>query len=156
MAADRKQTPDILGSLLGDKKPEEQPEEKPEDTSKPEYHKDSKPEEQQARKPVEKPTSKTVSQKTQQPDKQLTEAPKPVREPSREASGEKVKATYYLAIEAIEALEEGWYQLRKLAPTDARTGISKSLIVEEALQIVLEELEKAGQKSRIAKKILKE
>jgi len=42
-----------------------------------------------------------------------------------------------------------------MASTDARTGISKSLIVEEALQIVLEELDKTGQKSRIAKKILK-
>jgi len=148
--ADRKETPDILGSLLGDKKPEE----KREDTIKPEYHKDSKPVRQQARKPVEKPTSKTVSQKTQQPDKAPTEAPKPAREPSTEASGEKIKATYYLSIEAIEALEEGWYQLRKLASTDTRTGISKSLIVEEALQIVLEELEKAGQKSRIAKRLL--
>ena len=144
--ADRKETPDILGSLLGDKKPEE----KQKDTIKPEYHKDSKPVRQQARKPVEKPTSKTVSQKTQQPDKAPTEAPEPAREPS----GEKLKATYYISIEAVEALEEGWYQLRKLASTDARTGISKSLIVEEALQIVLEELERTGQKSKLAKKLL--
>jgi len=34
------------------------------------------------------------------------------------------------------------------------SGISKSLIVETALQITPEGLEKSGQKSRIAKKIL--
>ena len=140
--ADRKETPDILGSLLGDKKPE--------DTSKEEYHKAGKPVSQQARKPVEKPTSKTVSQKTQQPDKPATVAPEPVREPS----GEKLKATYYISIEAVEALEEAWMKLRKMAPTDARTSISKSLIVETALQTVLEELERTGQKSKLAKKLL--
>jgi hypothetical protein len=43
-----------------------------------------------------------------------------------------------------------------MAPAEARTGISKSLIVEAALQIVLDELEKTGQKSKLAKKILRE
>ena len=149
MAADRKETPDILGSLLGDKKPK--------DTIKPEYHKDSKPVKQEAsktalqptRRPVSQPTSKT-DKTTSKPVKQLREAPEPVREPS----GEKIKATYYLDIEAIDALDEGWLQLRKMSSTDARTGISKSLIVEVAIQIVLEELEKTGQKSRIAKRLL--
>jgi hypothetical protein len=42
-----------------------------------------------------------------------------------------------------------------MSSTDARSSISKSLIVETALQIVLEELEKIGQKSRLAKKLLK-
>jgi hypothetical protein len=41
-----------------------------------------------------------------------------------------------------------------MASTEARTGISKSLIVETALQIALEELEKSGQKSRIAMRLL--
>jgi hypothetical protein len=150
MAADRKQTPDILGSLLGDKKAEE----KEEDTIKPEYHKDSKPVKQQARKPVEKPTSKTVSQKPKKSASAAKELPEPVRESSTEASEEKLKATYYIAIDAVEALEEGWYKLRKMASTDNRTSISKSLIVETALQMALEELEKSGQKSSLAKKLL--
>jgi len=153
MAADRKETPDILGSLLGDKKPEDQ---KQEDTSKPEYHKDSKPVRQQARKPVEKPDSKTVRQKTRKSAAAAPEPPEAVREPSTEASGEKIKATYYISIEAVEALEDAWAQLRKMASTDTRTSISKSLIVEQALQIVLEELEKTGQKSRLAKRLLEE
>jgi hypothetical protein len=169
--ADRKQTPDILGGLLGDRKPktEEKAQEKAQDKSedkrvntiKPEYHKDSKPVKQQARKPVEKSTGKMVSQKPQKSDKTAGEATDDSGEASGEglenkASGEKLKATYYLAIEAVEALEEGWYQLRKMASTEDRTGISKSLIVETALQMALEELEKTGQKSRIAKVILGE
>jgi len=143
MAADRKQTPDILGSLLDGKKEDK-------DTIKPEYHKDSKPVKQSTSKPVSHKNSKTEVKSTSKPVKQLTEAP----DESTEPSGEKLKATYYLAVEAVDALEEGWYQLRRMASTDARTGISKSLIVETALQIALEELEKSGQKSRIAKRLL--
>ncbi len=146
--ADRKETPDILGGLLGDKKPKT--EEKREDTIKPEYHKASKPEEQLTSKPVSHKNSKTVEKPTSKPVKQPTEAP----DKSEEPSGEKLKATYYLAVEAVDALEEGWYQLRRMATTEARTGISKSLIVEAALQIALEELEKTGQKSRLAKRLL--
>jgi len=140
MAADRKQTPDILGNLLGDKKKE--------DTIKPEYHKDSKPVKQPTSKPVSHKNSKTEVKPTSKPDKGS-------REPSGEASEEKLKATFYLAVEAVDALEEGWYQLRRMAATEDRTSISKSLIVEEALQIVLEELERTGQKSKLAKKLLK-
>jgi len=159
--ADRKETPDILGGLLGDKKPkapqeknEKEEAKKPEhhNTGIPEYHKDSKTVKQQARKPSKQPASKPVGRKPQQPDKAYEEA----TSDSGEVSGEKLKATYYLAIEAVEALEEGWYKLRKMASTDNRTSISKSLIVEIALQIALEELEKSGQKSKIAKKILEE
>lgn len=159
--ADRKETPDILGGLLGDKKPKA-PEEKKEqeEASKPEYHNagipeyhnDSKPVKQQARKPSKSPTSKTVSQKPKKSDKAAVEA----ADGSEESSVEKLKATYYLSIDAIDALEDGWIKLRRMASTDARTGISKSLIVDKALQIVLEELEKTGQKSRLAKKMLEE
>jgi len=125
MAADRKQTPDILGGLLGD-------------TSKPEYHKDSKTVKQQDSKPVEKPTSKTVSQNTIKTAPAATDTLEPVKESFTEASEDKkIKATYYITIDAVEALEEGLYQLRKMSSTDARSSISKSLIVETALQIVL-------------------
>ena len=151
--ADRKETPNILGDILDGKKPKT--EEKQEDTIKPEYHKDSKPVKQPTRKPVSHKNSKTEVKTTSKPVKQLREAPGKPEESSTEASEDKkIKATYYIAIEAVEALEEGWYQLRKMASTDTRTSISKSLIVETALQIVLEELDKTGQKSRLAKKML--
>ena len=121
--ADRKKTPDILGSLLGDTiKPEYH------NTGIPEYHKDSKPELQ--------PASKPVSQK----------------KPEAQEPAEKVKATYYLDAEVVEALEEGWMELRKLADKKSRGQISKSLIVELALQLALDDLEKRGADSSLAKK----
>ena len=137
--ADRKKTPDILGSLLGDTiKPEYH------NTGIPEYHKDSKPELQPTSKPVRKSTGKTVSKPTSKPVSQKKAEP---QEPA-----EKVKATYYLDAEVVEALEEGWMELRKLADKKDRGQISKSLIVELALKLALEELEKRGAESSLAKK----
>ena len=131
--ADRKKTPDILGSLLGDTiKPEYH------NTGIPEYHNDSKPVRKSTGKTASKPTSKPVSQKKAEP-----------QEPA-----EKVKATYYLDAEVVEALEEGWMELRKLADKKDRGQISKSLIVELAVQIALEELKSKGSSSQIAKRIL--
>jgi len=43
-----------------------------------------------------------------------------------------------------------------MSSTDNRTSISKSLLLETALQKTLEELKKSGQKSQIAKRILEE
>ena len=130
--ADRKKTPDILGSLLGDtSKPEYH------NTGIPEYHNDSEPELQPTSKPVRKRTSKPVSQK-----KALAEEP-----------AEKVKATFYLDTEIVETLEEGWMELRKLADKKDRGQISKSLIVELALKLALEDLRKKGSDSLLAKKL---
>jgi len=130
--ADRKKTPDILGSLLGDtSKPEYH------NTGIPEYHNDSKPELQPTIKTVRKPTSKPVSQKKAQ----------------AEEPAEKVKATFYLDSKAVESLENGWMELRKLADKKARGQISKSLIVELALQMALEDLRKKGSDSLLAKKL---
>ena len=128
--ADRKKTPDILGSLLGDTSKTEY-----HNTGIPEYHNDSKPELQPTSKPVRKPTSKPVSQK------------KPEAQPA-----EKVKATFYLDTEIVETLEEGWMELRKLADKKDRGQISKSLIVEQALKLALDELKAQGVNSLLAKK----
>jgi len=137
--ADRKKTPDILGSLLGDTiKPEYH------NTGIPEYHKDSKPELQSTSKPVRKSTGKTVSKPTSKPVSQKKAEP---QEPA-----EKIKATYYLDAEVVEALEEGWMELRRLADKKDRGQISKSLIVELALQLALDDLEKRGADSSLAKK----
>lgn len=126
--ADRKKTPDILGSLLGDTSKTEY-----HNTGIPEYHNDSKPELQPTSKPVRKPTSKPVSQK------------KPEAQPA-----EKVKATFYLDAEIVEALEDGWMELRKLTDKKDRGQISKSLIVELALKMALEDLEKRGAESLLS------
>ena len=130
--ADRKKTPDILGSLLGDtSKPEYH------NTGIPEYHNDSKPELQPTIKTVRKPTSKPVSQKKAQ----------------AEEPAEKVKATFYLDSKAVESLEGGWMELRKLADKKSRGQISKSLMVELALQMALEDLQKKGADSLLARKL---
>jgi len=122
--AERKKTPDILGSLLGD-------------TSKPEYHNTGIPEYHNDSKPVRKPTSKPASQK---------------KDRDQEPAG-KVKATFYLDSKAVESLEDGWMELRKLADKKGRGRISKSLIVELALQMALEDLRKKGSDSLLAKKL---
>ena len=140
--ADRKKTPDILGSLLGDTiKPEYH------NTGIPEYHNDSKPELQPTIKPVSQPTSKPARKPTS----------KLVSQKKAEAKGPagKVKATYYLDAEIVEALEEGWMELRKLADKKDRGQISKSLIVELALKLALDELKTQGVKSLLAKKCRK-
>ncbi len=122
--AERKKTPDILGSLLGD-------------TSKPEYHNTGIPEYHNDSKPVRKPTSKPASQK---------------KDRDQEPAG-KVKATFYLDSKAVESLEDGWMELRKLADKKSRGRISKSLMVELALQLALEDLRKKGSDSLLAKKL---
>ena len=122
--AERKKTPDILGSLLGD-------------TSKTEYHNTGIPEYHNDSKPVRKPTSKPASQK---------------KDRDQEPAG-KVKATFYLDSKAVESLEDGWMELRKLADKKSRGRISKSLMVELALQLALEDLRKKGSDSLLAKKL---
>lgn len=128
--ADRKQTPDILGSLLGGSD---------QDTIKPESHNTIMPEKQPTRKLSKK---KPVSA--------------PVAPAKEEAPGDKVKATYYLATDLVESLEDGWIQLRKLTPKGIRSQVSKSLIVELAVQAALEELRTKGSQSFLAKKTRKE
>ncbi len=76
-------------------------------------------------------------------------------------NGEKTKATYYLSEETLQALEEALPKLKRLAGglrhKEKRRLVTKSLIVEAALQIVLAELaegEEAGTHSPLAKKIM--
>jgi len=61
------------------------------------------------------------------------------------------RLTLYLSEEAFDSLENAWLRLRKLAKSGDRKRISKSLIIEEALQIALEEFEAKGEKSRLVK-----
>ncbi len=116
MAANRKETPDILGNVLGKK---------------------------QTSKPVRQKASKTAKQKTIK-----TEGHSAIK------SGNKVKATYYLSQKAVDALEDTQYQLRKMAG-EQRAKVSKSFIVEMAIQMALEDVEAKGDKSRALKEILR-
>jgi len=126
--ADRKQTPDILGDLLG---------------GAPRPANTSIPVSQHTSKPVKQHTVKPVSQK----------ASKPKQPADKDSSPEKArqKATYYLSPEALQALDEAWLSLRSL--TKARAQISKSLIVEQAILLVVEELKSKGSQSLLAKAV---
>ena len=136
----RRETPDILGSLLGG------------DVAEP-----REPAPQAVRKPEVHNTGMPVKQKTRKAGKKTTPpAPPPAPAKEEETSEDKAKATYYLSTEILEALEDGWIQLRRLAPKDERGQISKSLIVELALQVALEELKSKGSQSLLAKKTRKE
>ena len=66
----------------------------------------------------------------------------------QDSSSKPIKATYYFSPDTIEAIDDAWMQLRRLAGPE-RSSVSKSLIVETAIQIALKELERKGGKSRL-------
>jgi hypothetical protein len=118
---DRKQTPDILGDLLGGHKDE-----------------DSKPSSQDTSKTVRQHTGKTSSQPTGKTAS------------SEAATEEKRKATYYLSPEAIDALEEAWLSLRRMATTETRNSVSKSAIVDAAILLAVQDLQDKEDESELA------
>jgi hypothetical protein len=66
---------------------------------------------------------------------------------------ERVKATFYLHPEVLERLEDSWHQLRKLAKGPERGKVSKSLIVEVALELALQDLEGQEEASSLARRM---
>ena len=140
--SDRRQTPDIMGDLLGE---EEKPSPKAEeqDTSIPASQQAGKTAKQQEGKPVKRQARKPA----RQPDSKPTEQEIP--------EAEKIKATYYLSPETIDSLNQAWLQLRRLAKAEDKAQISKSLIVDRALLLAIEELEAKGAKSKLASKTVK-
>ena len=129
--ADRKKTPDIMVDLLGGSPP--QP------TIKPEYHNTGIPADQPTIKPERK-----------RPAPQVKTAPE--EKPPAQATREKVKATFYISADIVDRLEDGWSELRKISPKEARGEISKSFIVETALLEALDGLARSGRTSLLAKK----
>jgi hypothetical protein len=72
---------------------------------------------------------------------------KPVKKPGSRPS---VKATFYLTKEVLDSLEEARHKLREMARPEGRAKLTKSLIVEVAIQLATEELEALGEKSPLA------
>ena len=141
--ADRKVIPDIMGGLLNGSASRKAPSEPAGQlASETASQEPGLPAEQLARKPARQPRAKPAKQ---QP------AAKP---PAPPADEEKSKVTFYLSQEAIDALEDGWLQLRRLARE--RASVSKSGIVEQALLIALEELAGKGDESELAKRMAKQ
>jgi hypothetical protein len=72
---------------------------------------------------------------------------KPLKKPDSKPS---VKATFYLTKEVLYSLEEARLKLREMARPEGRAKITKSLIVEAAIQLAIEELGASGEKSPLA------
>lgn len=126
--ADRTRTPDILGNVL------------------------SAPESTSADVEAPPPVKKAAKRKTvkQQDGKTVNS-----QDNLSQTDVEKIKATFYLAPEAVEGLEDAWLQLRRQARGVSRKrAISKSEIVEIALQMMLEDLDAHGKSSQISSKLL--
>lgn len=71
-------------------------------------------------------------------------------EEAESGSVEKIKVTYYLSPEGAEAVEDLWYTLRRMAAPENRGQISKSLIVDLAVQLALSDLEAEGRQGQLA------
>lgn len=76
---------------------------------------------------------------------------------ARYLDGEKEKGTYYLSVETMEQLDEVLPYARKvvgqMVGKDKRRLVSKSMLVEAALQIVLDDLAENQAESLLAKKL---
>lgn len=126
----RKKTPDIMSDILGGSAPEPTIMPVDHNTGIPAYQPTIKPEKKRSA-PKAKPA----------PEIQKEEAP-----------GAKIKATFYISSAIVDKLEEGWTQLRRITPKEQRGDISKSFIVETALQEALEELDSRQTASLLVKK----
>jgi hypothetical protein len=129
MAAKRKGTPNIMAEIFG---------EEPEPVSPPAVSPPSPPASDQP--PVEPPALTAYSGRLK----------------AYVNTSDKAKATYYLLPETVEDLEAAWIRLRQMVGQVEKlqkTQVSKSLIVEAALEIVLEELERKGTDSQLARKM---
>lgn len=127
-AKDKVRTPDILGSVMGSAR-------------KQDNHKAIK---------QEKP--KAVKQAS---NKKLLEAVsnsycKP--ENNKTVEQDKEKITFNLSSELVDRLEDSWLKLRRRFKGEQR--ITKTLLVEKALELALDDLEANNESSVIFKKIL--
>jgi hypothetical protein len=74
-----------------------------------------------------------------------------------EEAGAKIKVTFYLSEDAVEALDEAQSKLRRLGRASgkklAKSVTSKSALLEEAVRLVCQDLEENGAQSQIAEKL---
>jgi hypothetical protein len=74
---------------------------------------------------------------------------------TRETDDEpKAKATFYLGRRALDVLDEAHYALRRSLPPRERSRINKSLIVEAALHMVLDDLEDPSRSDQLLARLL--
>ena len=124
MATDkRKETEDVLGNVL-----DEDPDSTPEQTATAEQ-------------------SREEQGREEAPDSSGQEGGAEELNSSEEVP--KRKATYYLREDTLSKLEEVWFQLRQQADEGEKRKVSKSAIVEVAIEAAIEELESDGESAII-------
>lgn len=74
----------------------------------------------------------------------------PVQSTKTSDEKEKTKATFYISTDTVDALDGAWMKLRGMAKGEKKKEVSKSAIVNVALQIILEDLETNGDESQLA------
>ena len=129
--SDRKRTPDLLDELLGGVGKQRGAKAEAADPA---------PEAAPTRRGPPPPARRATASRTPDGD-------------SEESTADKAKATFYLSPLAMEALDDLWYQLRRMALPERRTSISKSLIVDLVIRGALEELERDGRSSALAQQL---
>jgi len=132
----RKETPDILSDVLGNKALRTAVTKEPK-TSTPEYHNSGKTDRLNASKPA-------YQQGTPEPVKAIVDG-----------EGDKVKVTFYISSDAVESLENAWLSLRKLAKQRTRRSTSKSKIVEAAIRMAAQDVADNGEQSQFVDALVK-
>lgn len=130
----RKQTLDILGGLMsGDTATLEQV-----------NHKEIKQENNTEVKPVSNKAIKQTDNRAVSPYNNKKEVAETTEEP-------KEKATFNLSVRILENLEDSWIQLKRQFKGEQR--ITKTQIVEKALEIALKDLKTKGERSEFFKQL---
>ncbi|MEW5909469.1 MAG: hypothetical protein AB1659_06705, partial [Thermodesulfobacteriota bacterium] len=73
--------------------------------------------------------------------------------PSEKPRSKKKKTTHYLSEQTFINLEEVKQKLKLMLPDDKKTKVSKSRIVNDALELILKEFVAKGEESFLMKKI---
>lgn len=126
----RRETPDILSDVLGNKPLPQITSTKLSKLSTPEHH----------------DSVKSANQ-------QLTV---PAFKPSVDEDNDKVKVTFYISSDAVESLENAWLSLRKMAKQKTGRNTSKSKIVEAAIRIAAQDVVDKGERSQFVDTLVKQ
>ena len=64
------------------------------------------------------------------------------------------KITHYLTLEVYDNLNKGQITFRRLVPEDLQSSISKSILMNLSLEIILQEFRAKGEKSKLMHNIM--
>lgn len=137
----RKNTPDVLGKVMGEKEPARNK------TVKPASNKETKQENHKAIKKASNKTSKQESNKTINTSRNIEIKQENENTPILD-DFPKEKATFNLSVVILSRLEDVWMKLRR-SGKDQR--ITKTLIVEKSIEIILNDYDSKGIDSQLFK-----